>query len=161
VLEALLLQQTRWVFLPEGLGSRALLTLANSLEPGELAVLQKGKPTLEAMVERGTFDAAHKRRVQAFAARAGEALVVGGFRATPHAPAQLFVAHAERALEAGTIVLADAALQPHRGYPLLLELARLGAHTGLGVDAFGGLVETAYARARAAGLYAASRVMTA
>jgi hypothetical protein len=160
VLEALLLGQTRWVYLPAGLGSRALSTLAHALQPGELALLQKGKPALEAMVDRGTYDAARKRRVQAFAARAGEVLVVGGFRASPHAPAQLFVAHAERALEAGVLALADAALQPHQGSPLLLELAALGARTGLEVEAFRGLVESAYARSRAAGLFRPERILT-
>jgi hypothetical protein len=161
VLEALLLEEKRWVFLPEGLANRALLTLAEALEPGELAVLQKGKPALEDMVERGTYDPARKRKVQAFAARAGEAFVVGGFRASPHAPAQLFFAHAEHALEAGTIALADAALQPHRGFPLLLELARLTARYGLGVEAFGSVVEAAYARCRARGLFNPERILSA
>jgi hypothetical protein len=160
VLEALLLRETRWVFVPDGLSSRALATLANGLRPGELAVLQNGKPTLEAMVERGTYDAARRRRVQAFAARAGEALVVGGFRATPHAPARLYVAHADHAVEAGVLALADAALQPHRGWPLLLELAGRMARDGLNVEAFGGLVEAAYARARGSFLFAADRVLS-
>jgi hypothetical protein len=159
VLERLLLDETRWVFLPAGLSSRALLTLAHALEPGELAIFQKGKPMLEDLVESGTYDAAHKRQVQAFAARAGEAFVVGGFRATPHAPARLFLAHAEHGLEAGILALADAALQPHQGFPLLLELAALGAQTGLGVEAFRGVVEAAYARTRAAGLFRAGRLL--
>jgi hypothetical protein len=159
VLERLLLEETRWVFLPAGLSSRALQTLAGALEPGELAIFQKGKPMLEEMVDRGTYDAAHKRRVQAFAARAGEAFVVGGFRATAHAPGQLFIAHNEHALEAGVIALADAALQPHRGFPLLLELAALSARTGLGVEAYRGVVESAYARARANSLFHAGRLL--
>jgi hypothetical protein len=160
VLEALLLTEKRWVFLPDWSANPALLTLANALEPGQLAVLQKGKPALEDLVERGTFDAARKRRVEAFAARAGEAFVVGGFRATADAPAQLFFAHAEHALQAGTLALADAALQPHKGFPLLLELARLAAHNGLGVEAFNGLVEAAYAKASARGLFTRGRVWT-
>ena len=78
--------------------------------------------------------------MQAFADRAGAAFVVGGFRATPHAPAQLFVAHAEHALDAGIIAMADAALQPHRGWPLLLELAAL---TAPAVEQFVGGLEAA------------------
>jgi hypothetical protein len=160
VLEALLLQESRWVFVPDRLSSRALSTLAGALRPGELAVFQKGKPLLETMVEQGTYDAARRQRVQAFADRAGEALVVGGFRATPHAPAQLFVAHTDHALEAGIIALADAALQPHRGWPLLLELAGLTAQHGLGVEAFRGLVEAAYTRARGSHLFDTDRGLT-
>jgi hypothetical protein len=84
---------------------------------------------------------------------------VGGFRATPYAPAQLFVAHTDHALEAGIVALADAALQPQRGWPLLLELAALTARTNLGVEAFSGLVETAYARVRGSHLFTAERVL--
>jgi hypothetical protein len=159
VLERLLLQESRWVFVPDGLSGRALSTLANALRPGELAVFQKGKPLLQTMVEQGTYDAARRQRVQAFAERAGERLVVGGFRATPHAPAQLFVAHSDHALEAGVLAMADAALQPHRGWPLLLELAALTARHGLGVEAFHGLVEAAYARARGGHLFNPHRVL--
>jgi hypothetical protein len=160
VLDRLLLQETRWVFIPDSLSSQVLSTLANALRPGELAVSQKGKPLLQTMVDEGTYDVARRARVQAFAERAGAGLVVGGFRATPYAPARLFVAHTDRALEAGVLALADAALQPHRGWPLLLELARLTAHHGLGVEAFGGLVETAYARARGSHLFGTDRVLS-
>jgi hypothetical protein len=158
VLDRLLLKETRWVFIPSTLSNRALTTLANALRPGELAVFQKGKPSLEAMVETGTYEASYKRRVQAFATEAGEAFVVGGFRATRYAPAQLFVAHAEYALEAGVIAMADASLQPHRGFPLLLELAGLSAKVGLGIEAFQGVVESAYAQAGASGLFAPGRI---
>jgi hypothetical protein len=159
VLDDLLLKETRWVFIPSTLSNRALTTLANALDPGQLAVFQKGKASLEDMVERGTYEAGYRRRVQAFAARAGEALVIGGFRATRYAPGQLFVAHADRALEAGVIALADAALQPHRGFPLLLDLAGLSAKAGLAVEAFQGVVESAYARAGASGLFAPERIL--
>jgi hypothetical protein len=159
VLERLLLDETRWVFLPRNLSGRAMLTLANALESGELAIFQKGKPMLEDMVEQGTYDAAHKRRVQQFASRAGAVFVIGGFRATPHAPAQLFIAHAEHALDAGVLAMADAALQPHQGAPLLLELAGLCARTSLGVEAFRGVVESAYARSRSSGLFHAGRIL--
>jgi hypothetical protein len=158
VLDRLLLQETRWVFLPSTLSNPALTTLANALDAGQLAIFQKGKPSLEAMVETGTYEAGYKRRVEAFATRAGEAFLVGGFRATRYAPAQLFLAHADHALEAGVIALADAALQPHRGFPLLLDLAGLSAKVGLGVEAFQGVVESAYARAGASGLFAPERV---
>jgi hypothetical protein len=160
VLEQLLLTEKRWVFVPERDASRALLTIVGALEPGQLAILQKGKLILEDMVREGTYDPARKAKVLAFADRLGEAMVVGGFRATPLAPGQLFLAHVEHAHEAGVIAMADAALQPHRGYPLLLELARLGAKTGLGVESFGSVVEAAYAKERAAGLYSSGTLFS-
>jgi hypothetical protein len=159
-LEQLLLQHKRWVFVSERDASRVLLTIAGALRPGQIAILQKGKLVLQKMVERGTYDSVRKANVLDFAERLGEAMVVGGFRATPQAPAQLFFAHAEHALEAGVIALADAALQPQRGYPLLLELARLGAKSGLGIESFGSLVEAAYSKEQASGQYHAARLMT-
>jgi hypothetical protein len=159
VLERLLLQETRWVFIPSTLGNRALTTLANALDAGQLAIFQKGKASLDAIVEGGNYEAGYKRRMQAFAAQAGEVLVIGGFRATRHAPAQLFLAHVDHVLEAGVIAMADATLQPHRGFPLLLDLAGLSARMGLGALEFRGVVEAAYARAGADGLFAPERIL--
>jgi hypothetical protein len=149
ILEKLLLDDTRWVFLPATLSNRALLTVANALGPGELAVFQTGKPMIEAIIETANYAAGYRKRVEAFAQKLGASTVVGGYRATRYAPAQLFVAHADRAVEAGILAMADGGMNPHRGFPLSLELAALGARTGLGVDAFRGVVEAAYAKARA------------
>ena len=63
-------------------------------------------------------------------------------------------------IEAGTIAMADAALQPHRGYPLLLDLAGLNAKLGLGIDAYQGVAEAAYARAGAGGLCTRDRILS-
>ena len=136
MLERLLLKDTRWVFLPATLSNRALLTVANALAPGELAVFQTGKPMLEAVIEAATYAAGYRKRVEAFAQTLGAATVVGGYRATRYAPAQLFVAHADMAVEAGMLAMADGGLNPHKGFPLSLELAALGARTGLGLEAF-------------------------
>jgi len=159
VLEDLLLKEKHWIFIPDTLSNRALATLANALDPGQVAILQKGRVLLDVMVESGTLDIGYKRRVQAFAARAGEATVVGGFRATRYDPGQLFVAHAENALPAGILALADAALQPHRGFPLLLDLAATSAKVGLGIEAFQGIVESAYAKAGAGGLFSPAQIL--
>lgn len=159
VLENLLLTETRWVFVPATLANRALLTVANALLPGELAVFQTGKPMTEAIVETANYAAGYRKKVEAFAKRLGEATVVGGFRATRYSPPQLFVAHADRAVEAGILAMADGGLNPHRGFPLALDLAGLGARTGLGVDAFRGVVEAAYAKARATHLFTPGRVL--
>ena len=158
VLERLLLNDTRWVFLPDTLSDRALLTVANALNPGELAVFRTGKPMLEAIVESANYGPGYRKKVEAFTAKLGAATVVGGFRATRYAPPQLFVAHADTAVEAGIIAMADAGLNPHRGSPLMLQLAAIGARTGLGLDAFRGVVETAYAKARASALFTQGRV---
>ena len=159
VLQRLLLQEKRWVFLLSPWSNRALSTLANALEPTQLAIFQKGKASLDMILESGHFHSGYRRKVQDFAERLGEVMVVGGFRPGTHAAGQVFMAHAEHALAAGTIAMADAALQPHRGFPLLLDLAAMSAKVGLGMDAFQSVVESAYAKAGAPGLFAAERIL--
>jgi hypothetical protein len=116
---------------------------------------------VEAIIETANYPPGYRKRVEDFAAKLGAATVVGGYRATRYGPAQLFVAHADRAVEAGILALADGGMNPHKGFPLALELAALGARTGLGLDAFPGVVEAAYAKARASHLYAPGRLTAA
>ncbi len=159
VLERLFLQEKRWVFLLSPWSNHALSTLANALEENQVAIFQKGKPTLDIIMERGHFHSGYRRKVQDFAQRLGEAMVVGGFRTTHFAPGQVFMAHQDHALTGGIIVMADAALQPHRGFPLLLDIAALSARVGLGLEAFQSVIESAYAKAGAPGLFAAERLL--
>ncbi len=159
VLESLLLRETRWVFVPDTLSNRALLTVANALRPRELAIFQTGKPIVESIIETANFAPGYRKKVEEFAKKLGESTVVGGFRATRFSPPQLFVAHADRAVEAGILAMADGGMSPHRGFPLSLELAGIGARTGLGIDAFRGVVEAAYAKARASNLFTPGRVL--
>jgi hypothetical protein len=73
-------------------------------------------------------------------------VVIGLYRSTPTAPAQVFYAHADWAHFAAHVVLADSLFQEQRGFPLLIDLAH---HVCSSV--FGGslkyLTETAYAAA--------------
>ena len=160
ILERLLLQDKRWVFLPTPWSNRALSTLANALDDGQLAIFQKGKSSLDEIVSRGHIPSGYHRRIEDFANQLGEVMVIGGFRATPNASGQVFVAHADHALTAGVLAMADAALQPHRGFPLLLDLAEKHAKFALGLDEFHGVVESAYAKVGAGSLYAKERIMT-
>ena len=73
-------------------------------------------------------------------------VVVGLYRASLYAPAQLFYAHVRHADLAAHIVLADSMLQEPRGFPLPIDLGR-----PVCTAVFGGslqkLTETAYAEA--------------
>ncbi len=91
-----------------------------------------------------------------FLERVASQVVVGVYRATRTAPAQLFYAHKDHAHMAAHVVLADSMFQEHRGFPLLLDLAH---HVCRSV--FGGtldyLTETAYAAAGAPWRYFSER----
>ena len=75
----------------------------------------------------------------------GGKVVRGVYRASAAAPAYVFYAHADRAHEAALLAMADAALQEHRGFPLLIDLADTVAGHTFSADAMLGLVRTAYA----------------
>jgi hypothetical protein len=83
-------------------------------------------------------------------------VVVGVYRASLAAPAQMFYAHADHAHLAAHLVLADSLFQDHRGFPLLIDLAHY-----VGESVFGGslhhLTETAYAAAGAPWRYFSER----
>jgi hypothetical protein len=158
VLEQLLLDKTRWVFLLSPSSNFALATLADALAEREIAILQKGKAALDDILERGHFSYGYRRKVGEFARRLGDAIVVGAFRAGRHSPGQIFIAHADHALAAGVLAMADAALQPHRGFPLLLDLAGASAKVFLGIETFQGMVESAYAKAGALHWFAPEQI---
>jgi hypothetical protein len=81
-----------------------------------------------------------------FIERVASQVVVGLYRASVMAPAQLFYAHKDHAHFGAHIVLADSMFQEERGFPLLIDLAH---HVCASV--FGGslrhMTETAYAAA--------------
>jgi len=53
----------------------------------------------------------------------GEQVIIGTYRATPFAPAQIFYAHRDYAHEAAGIAIADSVHLDHRGFPMLIEVA--------------------------------------
>jgi hypothetical protein len=79
-----------------------------------------------------------------FIERVASQIVVGLFRATRLAPAQLFYAHVDHADVAGHIAIADSVLQEHRGFPMLADMARNVCDTVFS-NSLEGLAETAYA----------------
>jgi hypothetical protein len=91
-----------------------------------------------------------------FIERVASQVVVGVYRASVLAPAQLFYAHVDHAHFAAHLVLADSMFQEERGFPLLIDLAH---HVCASV--FGGslrhLTETAYAAAGAPWRYFSER----
>jgi hypothetical protein len=73
-------------------------------------------------------------------------VVVGVFRATALAPAQVFYAHVDHAAVAGRLAIADGLFQEQRGVPLLLDLARQVGDVVFS-DSLDSLAESAYAAA--------------
>lgn len=147
VLRELLLEHRRFVFVPETTRERGLLTIGNALRPLEFAVLRMLRTEIEDVVDRGHLPGEQRRVAKAFVDDAGAEVVVGVLRASRWAPPRVFYAPAEPELcaQAATIALADAVLQEHRGYPLLLDMARQFCVSAFGREEFEGPIRSAYA----------------
>lgn len=153
VLEELVLQHRRFVFVPSAPSDRMLLTIGNALRPLEYAIVD----TLESYLIRiadGHYRGSPSwrrvgERVQAFAKEAGPKLVRGIFRATPIAPAQVFYTHIDHVHQAAHIALADSTLQDHRGFPMLVTLADTVCRAIFGEESLTPHVQVAYSDAGA------------
>ncbi|HEX5502536.1 MAG TPA: hypothetical protein VFW96_07920 [Thermomicrobiales bacterium] len=142
---ARLIDFERFVFVPSAPADRALLTIGDALNPLEYAIVDTAEEAMRRIVERGHYGQRYRRLAEEFVAAYGPRVVRGVFRASAAAPAYLFYAHAERAHEAALLALADAALQEHRGFPMLIDLADRVAGRTFSADATLGLVRAAYA----------------
>jgi hypothetical protein len=147
LLDDLVLGHKRFVFVPSAPAERMLLTLGNALLPLEYAIIDHLSRWLERIVDLGHYRgdwAALLPRVREFVQEAGSKVVVGAYRASRIAPAQLFYAHVEYAHDAALIAIADGALQEHRGFPMLIELADTLNRTMFGAESFNAAVRLAY-----------------
>jgi hypothetical protein len=147
VLSELLLGHRRFAFVPSAPRLRALLTIGGALRPLEFAVVHKLRSYIEDIVERGHLRDRRLQRAREFVDAAGEEVVVGVYRASMHAPPYVFYAPADPELcaQAAAIVMADAALQEHRGFPLLLDMADQVCRASFGRQEFLGTIGAAYA----------------
>jgi hypothetical protein len=150
LLNDLVLRHKRFVFVPSAPAERMLLTLGNALLPLEYAIIDHLGGWLQRIVDLGHYRgdwAALRPRVDEFIREAGSKVVVGAYRASRIAPAQLFYAHVDHAHEAALIAMADSALQEHRGFPMLIELADTLGRAMFGADSFNAAVRLAYTEA--------------
>jgi hypothetical protein len=147
VLRRLLLDHRRFIFVPSSPRNRALLTIGQGLRPLEFAVVQKLRGQIEDIVEKGGLRGENRKNALDFVATAGEEVSIGVFRVSASAPPYLFYAPAEPELcaQAVAIAMADAALQEHRGFPLLIDMADQFCRASFGREVFVGTLQSAYA----------------
>jgi hypothetical protein len=139
----------RFVFVPSA-ANGMLLTIGNALRPMEYAVVDTMEDVITRIVERGHYRgewADLVGEVRRFGKGAGAQVVIGVFRASTMAPAQVFYAHVDHAHEAALIALADSTLQEHRGFPMLIDLAHTVCSATFGGSAIKDLTKLAYVEA--------------
>lgn len=170
VIRELVEQQQKFVYIAGALSDRAWLTIGQALRPLEYAIVSTLYDTIYRMVEVGhspghpsvdttwdgqtlTSDAWLRR----FRDTVAPKIVLGVYRATQLAPAQLFYAHVEHADIAACLAMADSVLQAHRGFPLLIDLADNVCRSVFGSDTINAPVSSAYADVGAPWRYQSER----
>lgn len=147
LLARLIGEHRRFVFVPRPLDERGLLTIGHALRPLEYAVLDDTTGRMRDIVEGGHATGRERQLKRGFVAEYGPQVLIGIYRAAADCPPRLFYAHADHVHEAALIALADSALQEHRGYPTLLDLADAVCRTTFGAGEFAESVRLAYAQA--------------
>jgi hypothetical protein len=160
LLRKLVLEHQRFVFVPSAPAARMLLTIGDALRPLEYAIVDTQKARLQRLPDfggyRGDWELL-KPSLREFANEAGPQIVVGVYRASSIAPAQVFYAHIQHAHTAAQIAIADSVMQEHKGFPMLIDLADTICRTTFGGDSFGALTELAYVEAGAPFRYVPER----
>jgi hypothetical protein len=150
IMKRLVLECPRFVFVPSSTTARELLTIGNALQPLEYAIVDTNQSSLDRIAQghyRGEGWGDLKKAVDEFVDECGPKIVVGMYRASSLAPAQMFYAHVSHAHEAALIAMADSVLQEHRGFPMLIDLADGVCRASFGADTFAASTQLAYAQA--------------
>ena len=158
LLRRLILEHKRFVFVPSAPAERALFTIGQALRPLEYAIVDTMEESWMRIVESGHhFTGAYYNLAATFVREVGPHVVVGVYRASAAAPAQLFYAHVDHAGAAAMIAMADSTLQEHRGFPLLIDLVDAICRANFGSEVFDAAVQSAYAAAGEPSRYLAER----
>jgi hypothetical protein len=125
VLEKLVLDHQKFVFVTSDTQKKHLLTIGNALRPGEYAVIEDASHDLE-NIFRGNYRGEWmklREPLQRFRREVGPRVLSGVYRSSTLGPAHLFYAHADHVHEAALIAMADSLLQEHRNFPMLIDIA--------------------------------------
>jgi hypothetical protein len=158
VVRELVEQHRRFVFVPSAPRERDWLTIGQALEPLQFAIVDSMQDRLQRIVDAAHYYGPFYRDLaQQFVDCVGPQIVFGLYRVWGAAPAGMFYAHVDHAAEAALVAMADSALQRHRGFPLLIDLADRWCQTQFGGDTLRSVAQEAYADVGAPFRYLAER----
>lgn len=158
VVRELVEEHRRFVFVPSTPRERDWLTLGQALQPLEFAIVGSTQDRLQRIVDATHyFSPLYRELAQQFVDTVGSQIAFGVYRVWEAAPVGMFYAHVDHAAEAALVAMADSALQRHRGFPLLIDLAARWCRTQFGGDTLRGVAQEAYADAGVPYRYLADR----
>lgn len=146
VIEKLICEHGKFVFVPSEPRDRAILTLGSALRPLEFVVLRYYTHKIRRMVDQGNLRSPHRERADLLVDNIGPRVSIVVYRASAASPPRLAYVPAEPTLcaQGVAIAMADSLLQPHRGFPLLIDIADRMCAANFGGAEFFGAVRTAY-----------------
>lgn len=125
LLPKLLGEHKRFVFVPSEISDAAIRTIGNALRPLQYAVLRNTRDVVDAYL-RGSYRGKYlpfKKGLEDFRDDIASKVLIGVYKASAFSPGNIFYAHEDHVHEAALIAMADSALQEHRGFPNLIDIA--------------------------------------
>lgn len=129
----LLAEHKKFVFVPSDTSDAEIKTIANALRPLQYAVLTNTKYMINRCIDyvdegnltesyRGKYRN-YKQGLRGLSEDVASKVVIGVYKASSFSPGSIFYAHEDYVHEAALIAMADSALQEHRGFPNLIDIA--------------------------------------
>ena len=134
----------RFVYVPSNTKRRELITIGGALKPLEYLIVDTAKADLLSLIERGGARGKMREIQKEFVEEHGDDIVMGLFKASAISPAYLFYAHRKHLQTAALIAIADALLQEHRGFPMLIDIADNICAATFGAETFFATIRNAY-----------------
>jgi hypothetical protein len=125
LLPKLLGEHKKFLFVPSETTDFAVKSVANALRPLQYAVLHNTRDIINRYLRdsyRGEYRK-YRERLAAFREDVASKVLIGVYKASSFAPGNIFYAHEDHVHEAALISMADSALQEHRGFPNLIDIA--------------------------------------
>jgi hypothetical protein len=120
------IEHAKFLYVSSDTSEQHIKTIGDALDPLEYAIISDARPYLDRISRghfRGEWEGTMSSELRPFLNEAAEQVVVGTYRATPYAPAQIFYAHRDYSHEAARIAIADSVHLDHRGFPMLIDMA--------------------------------------
>jgi hypothetical protein len=125
MLPKLLAEHKRFIFVPSDTTDKEIKTIANALRPLQYALLMNTKYVMNRYLResyRGRYREL-RPRLEEFRDEVASKVLIGVYKVSAFSPGNIFYCHEDYAHEAALIAMADSALQEHRGFPNLIDIA--------------------------------------
>jgi hypothetical protein len=146
LLNKLILEHKRFVYISNAGYDGVLLTIRHALRPLEYAVVETSEPRMERIIYEGHLRGLYRKRAEEFYQDTARKILTGVYRTSLEVPPQIFYAHTDFVHDAALIAMADSVLQAHSGFPVLLDLANRVCRSTFGEEGFISAVRSAYAQ---------------